>query len=72
MNSATTARVVFKVYAANVITSMRIEATGLCTTREDSLRICVSRDAGLHWRPVWNAAGTGSIWGAKTGSPARE
>jgi hypothetical protein len=58
-NAATTARVVFKVYAANVITSMRIEATGLRATADDSLRVCASRDAGLHWQRVWNAEGTG-------------
>jgi hypothetical protein len=57
-HSATTARVIFKVYAANVITSMRIEATGRRAT-DDALRLCVSRDAGLHWQTVWSAEGTG-------------
>ena len=57
--SATAAWVIFKVYAANVITSMRIEAAGLRATGDDSLSVSVSRDAGLHWRPVWNAEGTG-------------
>ncbi len=58
-DSTTASWVVFKVYAANVITSLRMEATGLRATRDDSVRVCVSRDAGLHWQPVWNAEGTG-------------
>lgn len=58
-NTATTAWVIFKICAANVITSMRIEAAGLRATGDDSLSVSVSRDAGLHWRPVWNAEGTG-------------
>jgi hypothetical protein len=57
--ASTAATVVFKVYAANVITSMRIEATGLRASNDDSLSVCVSRDAGLHWQPVWHAEGTG-------------
>jgi hypothetical protein len=58
-DSATMAWVAFKVYAANVITSMRIEATGRRASADDSLGISVSRDAGLHWQPVGQAAGTG-------------
>jgi len=57
--SATAAWVVFKIYAANVITSMRIDGAGLRGASDDSLSISVSRDAGLHWRPIWNAEGTG-------------
>ena len=38
---------------------MRMEAAGLRATGDDSLSVSVSRDAGLHWRPVWNAEGTG-------------
>ncbi len=38
---------------------MRMEATGLRATSDDSLSVCVSRDAGLHWQPVWHAEGTG-------------
>jgi hypothetical protein len=58
-DSSTPAWIVFKVYAANVITSMQIEATGLRASRDDSLGISISRDAGLHWQPVWHAEGTG-------------
>ncbi len=58
-DSATPAWVVFKVDAANVIASMRIKATGLRATTDDSLVISVSRDAGLHWQSVWHAEGTG-------------
>jgi len=49
-----TASVVFKVYAANVITSMEIEAAAVCSP-DDSLEILVSRDAGLNWTSVWQA-----------------
>ena len=56
---ATPAWVVFKVYAANVITSMWLEATGPRRTSADSLSVSVSRDTGLHWRSVWSADGTG-------------
>lgn len=53
------ARALFKVYAANVITSMLIEAAGRRADEADALAISVSRDAGLHWTPVWQAAGAG-------------
>jgi len=56
---ATTARAIFKIYAANVITSMRLDAQGLRATGDDTLSVHVSRDAGLHWRSVWSPAGTG-------------
>jgi len=58
-DTGTMAWVVFKVDAANVITSMRIEGTGRRATDDDSLGISLSRDAGLHWQPVWQTAGTG-------------
>jgi hypothetical protein len=57
--SAAAAWVIFKIYAANVITSMRIDGAGLRRTSDDSLSISVSRDAGLHWCPVWSCEGTG-------------
>lgn len=50
---------VFKVYAANVIASMRIEAAGLRASDADGLSISVSRDAGLNWTSVWQAGATG-------------
>ena len=49
----------FKVYAANVITSIEIEAAGLRAGDADVLRVLVSRDAGLHWNSVWQADATG-------------
>jgi len=52
--------VIFKVSAANVITSMRIEATGTRETQADGLRVSVSRYAGIDWTPVWKADGTGN------------
>jgi len=53
--------VVFKVYAANVITSLQIEAQGQRANPQDILQISVSRDAGLHFQPVWKAEQTGAV-----------
>ncbi|MGA2032471.1 MAG: hypothetical protein ABSG68_09460 [Thermoguttaceae bacterium] len=50
---------VFKISAANVITSMRIEADGLRRTEADVLKISVSRSAGMGWSPLWQAEKTG-------------
>ncbi len=44
---------VFKLSAANVITSMRIHGQGLRSKGDDVLRIKVSRSAGLQWTSVW-------------------
>jgi hypothetical protein len=55
----TDAWVVFKIDAANVMTGMRIEATGRRGDDSDRLEMCVSRDAGIRWQPVWQAATTG-------------
>ncbi|MHC4176860.1 MAG: discoidin domain-containing protein, partial [Planctomycetota bacterium] len=54
------ASVVFKVSAANVITSMRIEGDGLRSGADDVLRVLVSRNAGIRWMPVWQSRNTGS------------
>lgn len=53
------ASVVFKVYAANVITAMRLQANGVRKAPEDRFKISVSRDAGLHWTGVWESAQPG-------------
>ncbi len=53
------ATVVFKISAANVITSMRIEATALRFGSGDVLRLLVSRDAGINWTRVWQAHSLG-------------
>jgi len=53
------AQVVFKVSAANVITSMQITAEGIRTDPNDILRVLVSRYAGLRWAPVWESNQTG-------------
>lgn len=50
---------VFKVSAANVITSMRIEADGQRATAADALKVSVSRSAGMRWSPVWQAEKAG-------------
>ncbi|MHC4400599.1 MAG: discoidin domain-containing protein [Planctomycetota bacterium] len=47
------ASVVFKVSAANVITSMKIEGKGLRSGADDGFRVSVSRTAGIRWTPVW-------------------
>jgi hypothetical protein len=49
------AHVVFKVSAANVITSMQIKAEAVRTDPNDILRVLVSRYAGLQWVPVWES-----------------
>lgn len=53
------ARVVFKVSAANVITSMQITAEAIRRDPNDILRVLVSRYAGLRWTPVWASNQTG-------------
>jgi hypothetical protein len=53
------ASVVFKVSAANVITSMRIEGSGLRSGADDVLRLLASRDAGIRWTPVWQSQDMG-------------
>ena len=44
---------VFQVSAANVITSMRLEADILCGPAPGAVRILVSRNAGIGWQEVW-------------------
>jgi hypothetical protein len=51
--------VMFQVSAANTITSMRLDAEGLCDSSPDFLRISVSRNAGIHWEAVWKAEKVG-------------
>jgi hypothetical protein len=50
---------IFKITAANVITSMRIEADGVRRGAADRLKISVSPSAGMRWTPVWQAEKTG-------------
>ena len=52
---------VFKVSAANVITSMRIQAVGRCSGDNHVLRILTSRSAGIQWTPVWQSRGGGTV-----------
>ena len=47
--------VTFKVYAANVITSLAIDMDSTRANATDQLRVLVSRDAGLRFREVWAA-----------------
>jgi hypothetical protein len=51
--------VIFQVSAANIITSMRLEAEGMCRSSSDLLRILVSRNAGIRWQEVWKAQQSG-------------
>ncbi|MBN2473982.1 MAG: discoidin domain-containing protein [Pirellulales bacterium] len=53
------AMVVLKTSAANVITSMRIEAEGVRSGSEDLLQVSVSRTAGVRWTPVWQSRQAG-------------
>lgn len=49
----------FKVHAANVITSMRIDARAV-SGPGDALAIAVSRDQGISWTTVWTARSPGN------------
>lgn len=51
--------VVFQISAANIITSMRLEAEGICASPSDFLRISVSRNAGIQWQEVWKSTKSG-------------
>ena len=53
------AEVVFKVQAANVISSQSIRASFTRAGREDAASIAVSTDNGLHWKDIWQAGATG-------------
>jgi len=53
------ARVVLLISAANVITSMHIKAQALRSDPSDTLRVLVSRTAGITWIPVWESRKTG-------------
>ncbi len=52
---------VFKISAANVITSLRIEGEALRRTAGDALKISISRNAGICWLPVWGAETMGPL-----------
>jgi len=49
----------FQISAANIITSMQIEAEGICQIPSDQLRILVSRNTGIRWKEVWRANRSG-------------
>lgn len=51
--------VIFQLSAANIITSMALEAEGDCASTSDVLRILVSHDAGIRWHEVWKASQAG-------------
>jgi hypothetical protein len=53
--AAQPASVVYKVSAANVITSMRIAGDAFRKGEADGLRIAVSRTAGIRWQQVWQS-----------------
>jgi hypothetical protein len=52
--------VVYQISAANVITSMRVDAEGLCQSPGGLLRISVSRNAGIRWQEAWHASQPGA------------
>ncbi|MGO9202936.1 MAG: discoidin domain-containing protein [Limisphaerales bacterium] len=51
--------VIFQVSAANIITSMRVDAEGLCAGGQNFLRISVSRGVGIRWQEVWKTEKSG-------------
>lgn len=55
-----TSFVIFQISAANIITSMRLEAQGRCNSGSDHLRLSVSRNAGIQWQEVWNSERSGA------------
>ena len=55
------AELIFKVNAANVVTSANIHLEGLRKNDKDSLEIAISTDAGINWTPVWKASTTGTV-----------
>jgi len=58
---AGSARTVFKVQGANVITSQMVRAGFRLAGAGDTAAIAVSADNGLAWRPVWKADRTGDV-----------
>jgi hypothetical protein len=51
--------VVFKVSAANVVTSARLALVASRRTTNDAVSVEVSRTAGITYAPVWSMSGTG-------------
>ena len=46
---------IFKVEGANVITSLKIKATGATGSAEDAISIAISTCNGLQWQEVWKS-----------------
>jgi hypothetical protein len=55
------AEVIFKVEAANVLTSQHIKAALTRKSADDEISIAVSSDNGQHWKDVWSASGIGDV-----------
>ena len=55
------AELVYKIEAANVLTSQLINAAFTRRSSEDELSIAVSSNNGMTWKEVWKASGTGEI-----------
>jgi len=55
------AEVVFKIEAANVITSQKIRARIRRNNAEDHVSLALSTNNGLSWNEVWKAEATGEI-----------
>ncbi len=53
--------VIFKINAANVVTSARIRINGTRSKKSDAMTLSVSRDGGINWIQTWTAAKTGKI-----------
>jgi hypothetical protein len=59
IQAGVTHSVIFQISAANIITSMRLEAEGICAHSSDLLKISVSRHAGIRWQEVWTSTNSG-------------
>lgn len=53
--------IVFKIDAANVVTSAIVEINGYRKSADDAMTLSVSRDYGINWKNVWTANETGSF-----------
>ncbi|MBZ0258376.1 hypothetical protein K8I31_20075, partial [bacterium] len=53
--------IVFKINAANVVTSATMQLNGVRKLKNDVLKASVSRNAGINWQPIWNAKDNGAF-----------
>ncbi|MGC9330179.1 MAG: hypothetical protein ACP5I1_21260, partial [Candidatus Hinthialibacter sp.] len=51
--------IVFKINAANVVTSAIVRISGFRETKNEAIILSVSRDGGINWKNLWSAKATG-------------